>query len=100
MIIIQRCGSLFILSQLFLGCTTTPTLCRHAWLWWSVKTRRVQVRFDQIQDLFTAAVAKVGGIERNCLTAIGYGETRPVANNETKLGRKSNRRIEILIINE
>lgn len=43
---------------------------------------------------------KVGGIERTSLTAIGYGESRPVANNETEIGRKSNRRIEVLIINE
>lgn len=31
------------------------------------------------------------------LTAIGYGETRPVANNETKEGRARNRRIDIVI---
>ncbi|MEW8027199.1 MAG: OmpA family protein [Candidatus Thiodiazotropha sp.] len=43
---------------------------------------------------------KVGGVDRNHLTAIGYGESRPVANNETEQGRKSNRRIEVLIINE
>jgi outer membrane protein OmpA-like peptidoglycan-associated protein len=43
---------------------------------------------------------KVGGINRNQLTAIGYGESRPVANNESERGRKSNRRIEVLIINE
>ncbi|MEW8202803.1 MAG: OmpA family protein [Candidatus Thiodiazotropha endolucinida] len=43
---------------------------------------------------------KVGGVARNHITAIGYGESRPVANNETERGRKSNRRIEVLIINE
>ncbi len=43
---------------------------------------------------------KVGGVDRTHLTAIGYGESRPVANNETERGRKSNRRIEVLIINE
>lgn len=43
---------------------------------------------------------KVGGVDRNQLTVIGYGESRPVANNETAQGRKSNRRIEVLIINE
>jgi outer membrane protein OmpA-like peptidoglycan-associated protein len=43
---------------------------------------------------------KVGDIDRHQLTAIGYGETRPVANNETLQGRENNRRIEVLIINE
>jgi outer membrane protein OmpA-like peptidoglycan-associated protein len=31
------------------------------------------------------------------LTALGYGETRPVANNETEEGRKRNRRIDVVI---
>jgi OmpA-OmpF porin, OOP family len=43
---------------------------------------------------------KVGGIDRTRLTAIGYGESRPVASNETAAGRNTNRRIEVLIINE
>ena len=43
---------------------------------------------------------KIGGFDRTHLTAIGYGESRPVASNETSAGRASNRRIEVLIINE
>ena len=43
---------------------------------------------------------KVGGFDKTRLTAIGYGESRPVASNETAEGRASNRRIEVLIINE
>jgi OmpA-OmpF porin, OOP family len=43
---------------------------------------------------------KVGGFDKSRLTAIGYGESRPVATNETAAGRASNRRIEVLIINE
>ena len=31
------------------------------------------------------------------LIATGYGETRPVASNETESGRKRNRRIDIVI---
>ena len=31
------------------------------------------------------------------LNAMGYGETRPVANNETQEGRKRNRRIDVVI---
>ena len=31
------------------------------------------------------------------MTALGYGEARPVANNETEAGRKQNRRIDVVI---
>ena len=31
------------------------------------------------------------------ISAVGYGETRPIANNETPQGRTRNRRIDILI---
>lgn len=42
---------------------------------------------------------KVGKINRKKVKSKGYGESRPIANNESKAGRKRNRRIEILIIN-
>jgi len=38
------------------------------------------------------------GISPERLSAIGYGEYRPVASNETKDGRKQNRRVEIVIL--
>ena len=31
------------------------------------------------------------------IEAVGYGETRPIANNETKEGRQKNRRIDVVI---
>jgi len=37
------------------------------------------------------------GVSGQRLTAIGYGETRPVATNETEVGRRQNRRVEVLI---
>ncbi|ACF11219.1 OmpA/MotB domain protein [Chlorobaculum parvum NCIB 8327] len=37
------------------------------------------------------------GVYGNRLTAVGYGETRPVATNETEMGRRQNRRVEVLI---
>lgn len=37
------------------------------------------------------------GVSGRRLTAIGYGETRPVATNETEAGRRQNRRVEVLI---
>ena len=38
------------------------------------------------------------GISGERLSAIGYGEYRPVASNETREGRKQNRRVEIVIL--
>ena len=38
------------------------------------------------------------GISPERLSAIGYGEYRPVASNETKVGCKENRRVEIVIL--
>jgi outer membrane protein OmpA-like peptidoglycan-associated protein len=36
-----------------------------------------------------------GGVRSNTVTAKGYGKARPVANNDTDLGRALNRRIEV-----
>ena len=38
------------------------------------------------------------GISPERLSAIGYGEYRPLASNDTKEGRKQNRRVEIVIL--
>jgi outer membrane protein OmpA-like peptidoglycan-associated protein len=47
-----------------------------------------------------AFLGKLGGIDLNSILATGYGESRPVASNETYAGRALNRRIEVLIVNE
>jgi len=44
-------------------------------------------------------LTEVGGIDASRVTAYGYGESRPVASNETADGRASNRRVEVLIEN-
>ncbi len=38
-----------------------------------------------------------GGLAPDLLAAVGYGETRPIASNDTEEGRTSNRRIEIVL---
>jgi chemotaxis protein MotB len=43
-------------------------------------------------------LASEQGVSPERLSAIGYGEYRPVASNETKDGRKQNRRVEIVIL--
>lgn len=40
-----------------------------------------------------------GGIDAGRLSAIGYGENRPVQSNDTEEGRAANRRVNILILN-
>lgn len=43
---------------------------------------------------------KVKGIDVNRLRAIGYGESKPIASNDTKEGRSLNRRVEFVILGE
>jgi outer membrane protein OmpA-like peptidoglycan-associated protein len=45
-------------------------------------------------------LVEVGEIPQDRITSQGFGESRPVASNETSAGRAENRRVEINIINE
>lgn len=47
-----------------------------------------------------AFLVEIGELEPERVTTRGYGETRPVATNDTVEGRAKNRRIEILIVND
>ena len=44
--------------------------------------------------------AEVGKIDPHRLSAVGYGESRPVAANDTASNRAKNRRVEILLLTE
>ncbi len=37
------------------------------------------------------------GLQESKVTAVGYGESRPIATNETQIGRQQNRRIDIVL---
>ena len=38
------------------------------------------------------------GVSKSRIEAKGYGEEKPIASNKTELGRKKNRRVELIII--
>jgi|LFRM01.1.fsa_nt_gb chemotaxis protein MotB len=40
----------------------------------------------------------VGGIDSHRLSAVGYGEYRPIGSNQTAAGRQRNRRVDIIIL--
>ncbi|MER3423282.1 MAG: hypothetical protein C4293_08670, partial [Nitrospiraceae bacterium] len=65
---------------------------------------RLKDRFPTNWELSAARATTVvrylieeGGVDRGNLSAVGYGDTRPVAENETEEGRAANRRIEIVL---
>jgi OOP family OmpA-OmpF porin len=45
-------------------------------------------------------LAKFPGIQRDQLTSRGYGESRPVASNDTAEGRAKNRRVEFKLLSK
>lgn len=59
---------------------------------------------QKLSDRRAKAVMKYltskGGIDKGILSAKGYGETRPIADNETEDGREKNRRVEFTITDQ
>jgi outer membrane protein OmpA-like peptidoglycan-associated protein len=49
-------------------------------------------RASAVRDFLAAQ-----GVDMNRMVAVGYGEYRPVADNDTREGRQKNRRVEIVI---
>ena len=47
-----------------------------------------------------AKALKAKGISSDRITTVGYGESKPVADNRTEDGRRANRRVEIILQNE
>ncbi|NTV01634.1 MAG: OmpA family protein [Chlorobiaceae bacterium] len=44
-----------------------------------------------------ASLLRTYGVSGRRMSTVGYGQTRPVATNETEYGRRQNRRVEVLI---
>jgi outer membrane protein OmpA-like peptidoglycan-associated protein len=44
-----------------------------------------------------SSLLRTYGVAGNRMSTVGYGQTRPVATNETEAGRRLNRRVEVLI---
>ncbi len=55
-----------------------------------------QARAEKVSQF----LMEVGGVDQAKMKARGFGETRPVASNETRAGRAENRRVEVVIVNE
>ncbi len=53
-------------------------------------------RAEAVKNYFV----RKGAVDASKITSAGYGETRPVASNETEQGRAQNRRVEILILSD
>lgn len=51
-------------------------------------------------DTVLTYLVKNFGIEAKRLTAIGYGETQPIASNHTTEGRQKNRRVDIVLLSD
>jgi len=56
--------------------------------------RLSQKRADAVVKYLT----KKGGVEKSRLTAIGYGEDKPIDTNKTRSGRSRNRRVEFNVV--
>lgn len=58
-------------------------------------TYNLQLSRARAQAIADALIAR--GVSTQRLSVVGYGESRPLASNETEAGRRQNRRVEVII---
>jgi len=66
----------------------------------SIGTERYNQRLSERRARSVTDYLVRGGIARNRLSPKGYGESRPVASNDTADGRAQNRRVELRVLGE
>ena len=57
----------------------------------AISEERAQAVVDRLVD---------DGVRRERLSAIGYGQSRPIASNSTPEGRAQNRRVELTVVGQ
>lgn len=63
----------------------------------SVGTDAYNQKLSERRAAATVEALTAAGVEKSRIKAVGYGETRPVASNETAEGRAENRRVEAVM---
>lgn len=58
-----------------------------------------QLSEKRAQSVLDYLAANFPGVDKSQLTAVGYGEANPIADNSTTEGRKTNRRVEFKVLN-
>lgn len=65
-----------------------------------IGSKRYNQKLSEKRAGVIANALRAKGINSDRITAVGYGESKPVANNKTDDGRRANRRVEIILQNE
>lgn len=61
------------------------------------ETYNMQLSLARAKAVTAYLIANMG-IGEDRITATGYGESRPIASNDTKEGRQQNRRIDVVLV--
>ena len=60
-------------------------------------TYNLQLSVDRAKAVTAYLIANMG-ISEDRITATGYGESRPIASNDSNEGRQQNRRIDVVLV--